>query len=340
MALEQIINQIKTIHENIVNLDFDAFRASPGGPYPEWNGLTLEDFISSYQDMLDTQKDMIENNVLEKLSWNILHSMNQQMSQMLQHSQAFFSSKNQQTFHSAFQHLESMRTNYLSWGVKYLIQIGKSLEDKSQQLDTEIQKLLRANVDIDKIKENVNKLIEPAVAGSLSKSFESRKTDLHKNQDRWYKASLWSAIICIAATIAVVYSIVGLFDEKSVVKLLEANGNKNSGPIMWTTVFLRVAILLPIYSVFMFSFSQYRKERNLEEEYAHKSAVATSLPNYGNLAVDDTVKDQILSEASEVIFRSPTQNKEGKGGKKSEGIPELNSLLENLQKLIPKIKDE
>lgn len=99
---------------------------------------------------------------------------------------------------------------------------------------------------------------------------------------------------------------------------------------------LRIGALLPIFSIFGLAFSQYRKERNLEEEYAHKSAVASSLPNYADLAVVDDVKDQILSEASSVIFVSPTSQSTGKSGKEvSVPIKDINELLGSIKKLIP-----
>jgi hypothetical protein len=98
-------------------------------------------------------------------------------------------------------------------------------------------------------------------------------------------------------------------------------------------------VLLPIYSIFVFSFLQYKKERDLEEEYAHKAAVATSLPNYGSLAVENGVKDQILSEASKVIFTSPSPKKVSSGKEETIGVSQINSLLSNIQKLIPKNKE-
>jgi len=92
-------------------------------------------------------------------------------------------------------------------------------------------------------------------------------------------------------------------------------------------ILLRSVVLIPIYLGFGFAFSQYRKERDLEEEYAHKSAVASSLPNYGDLAKDDNVKDQIVSGASNVIFASPI-NKVKQTETKSDVIESMKGLFE------------
>jgi hypothetical protein len=87
------------------------------------------------------------------------------------------------------------------------------------------------------------------------------------------------------------------------------------------------------------SFAQYRKERILEEEYAHKAAVATSLPNYGDLAVDNQVKDQILSEASKVIFTSPSNEKKEPSDDQIVGLEQINRLMVSINKLVPKAKE-
>ena len=75
---------------------------------------------------------------------------------------------------------------------------------------------------------------------------------------------------------------------------------------LWPIFVIRSIVLLPVFAAFGFSIAQYRKERDFEEEYAHKAAVAVSLPNYGDLARDQSVRDQIVTGATNVIFSSPT----------------------------------
>ena len=101
----------------------------------------------------------------------------------------------------------------------------------------------------------------------------------------------------------------------------------------WPIFLLRSIVLIPVYIGFGFSFSQYRKERDLEEEYAHKAAVAATLPNYGDLARNDSVKDQIVSGATNVIFSSPiskTQEHE-KDVMPTEGVK---NIIESVIKLV------
>jgi hypothetical protein len=334
MSKQIFFTPIKNAIDNFAALDYQAFKANPG-TYQPWNNFDVNDFFQSYEDFLDVLKSANENNVFDKIPWNILNALPALLTALHNVIQQLFAQKNQSAFNTALQQLETVKTNFMSWGIVYLSQYGKRLSYKEKLIDEQIAKLLTTNKEIETIKQNVQKLIEPAVAGSLSKSFEDRKNALAKKQSRWFWLSVSSAIIGIIATVYVVTSIVGVFSNDLVLEALKDSA-KGSEKILWPTMFLRIGILFPIFSFFYFSFNQYKKERDLEEEYAHKEAVATSLPNYGNLAVDTTVKDQILSEASKVIFMSPIHFTNDKEQKSKDGLEQVNSMLGNIQKLIPK----
>ncbi|WP_286815849.1 hypothetical protein [Marinobacter sp. UBA3607] len=337
MSRDALINQGKLVYENIKNLDQATLLKDPGGLQP-WNGLDFSDFSESYADLLSVLAGIYDNEVLEKAPFNLLHGLNSQLNAAHQHLNAFVANRAQGQFQNAFQHVENLRTHIQQWGFRYEAVVGKDLEERSKLIDDEITKLLSNRGDIEALKKSVSSLIEPAVAGSLSKSFADRKDALHINQNRWFWASSIMAAVSLIATIVIVWSIVGIFSSEVV---LAAIGNSKNGVdgVVWSTIGLRVGALLPIYSIFAFSFLQYKKERDLEEEYAHKAAVATSLPNYGSLAVEDGVKDQILSEASKVIFTSPSTKTETKNKEDVIGIGQLNGLLSNIHKLAPKSKE-
>ena len=84
-------------------------------------------------------------------------------------------------------------------------------------------------------------------------------------------------------------------------------GAPDNSLAVWAIIAIRVAVLFPLFAAFGFAFTQYRKERDFEEEYAHKAAVANSLENYGDLAREQSIRDQIVTAATTVIFTSPTE---------------------------------
>lgn len=337
MGYQQLVDQGQRTFDNIKNIDKDKLFENPGNLQP-WNGLVFEDFTSAYDDLIESLEIIYQNNVLDSLPFNLINGMNGQLNNVLQHCNQFLSNKNQQHFQNAFQQVESLRTNIHTWGLKYLTILGQEVEEKIRIVNSEINNILSKKSEIDSLKSNVESLIEPAVAGSLSKSFSERQNELHENLNKWFWVSAITAVLSIVATLLIVGSIVGVFESEIVAEAIKKSGNSSEG-VIWSTVALRLGILLPIYSVFGFSFMQYRKERDLEEEYAHKSAVATSLPNYGDLAIDDKVKDQILSEASKVIFNAPTKRSIDKEKSEIPSLDQLNKLIGSIQKLVPKPKE-
>ncbi len=336
MSRDTLIEQGKLIYENILNLDRATLLNDPANLQP-WNGLVFADFVESFEEMIKLLNGIYGNLILSKAPFNLLNGINSQLGAVLQQCTAFIANRGQAQFQNAFQHVETFRTQIQQWGFRYEAILGKDIEERSQLIDKEINILLSNKKEIESLKSSVNSLIEPAVAGSLSKSFTDRKVALHTNQNRWFWTSVITAGISISITIAIVWSIVGIFTSDEVLKAI-TNGKNGTDGIIWTTIALRIGVLLPIYSIFMFSFLQYKKERDLEEEYAHKAAVATSLPNYGSLAVEDNVKDQILSEASKVIFTSPSPINKKNSQSKNEniGIEQLNKFLSTIHKLSPK----
>lgn len=180
MGLEALINQGKVVFESIKNLDESALLTNPNNLQP-WNGLDFDDFVASYKNMITELDKVYENDVLASSAFNIVNSMNSQLNAVLQHCNQFIAQKAQAQYQNAFLHIESMRTNIQTWGLRYEAVLGKEIEERSKLIDEEIAKLLSNRNEINSLKENVAKLIEPAVAGSLSKSFSDRKDALHKN---------------------------------------------------------------------------------------------------------------------------------------------------------------
>jgi len=337
MSKQELVERGKQIFNNIKNLDSEKLLRNPENLQP-WNGLNFNDFAKAYKDLISSLDLIYESEILIESPFNLINGLNNNLNYVLQHCNQFINNKSQVYFQNAFQYIENLRTNIYTWGLKYQVILGKNIEEKVTILNDEINKIITKEKEIDALKINVESLIQPAVAGSLSKSFSKRKDNLVSNRKTWFIVLIFAAIIGIIATIMIIHSIVGIFGSKTIANLI-AKSSSDKEEIIWLSVILRLGILLPIYTIFGFVFSQYRKERDLEEQYAHKSAVATSLPNYGDLAIDDKVKDQILSEASKVIFHAPSGKYGNKTGREVLSIDQLNSLLKGLSRFIPKTKE-
>ena len=196
---------------------------------------------------------------------------------------------------------------------------GAQVEAVRAQLQSELDRARSNNTEIEELTKSVRNLVSPAVAGSLSAEFSARRNTIGKQRMAWLAAV---AILGGFATYTT-YDLV-----TTVVTLLQ--GFKPSGgisdPTFWAVILIRTLVLVPVLASFGFAFNQYRKEREFEEDYAHKAAVAQSLPNYGDLARQGTVRDQIVTAATSVIFVSPTEQ--------SRKIEQGNALIGGMKEVV------
>jgi hypothetical protein len=207
---------------------------------------------------------------------------------------------------------------------------GANLEKNSAAVASELERLVSARVEVEKLRDEVKTLIAPAVAGSLSEAFTARKTVLLWGRIAWGVIALVVGGYCIHAT----YGFASAVGDA----LIAVKQTSQGADLMWASVLLRSVVLLPLYASFGFSFSQYKKERDFEEEYAHKAAVATSLPNYGDLTREPAVRDQIVTGATNVIFSAPT-NRRPESERSDRVIGSMKELIDSVAKLLPKKSD-
>jgi hypothetical protein len=333
MSYATLIQTIKTTTENLKNLDLDSAIEANLAP---WSGMTKDEYRIAFQDLVETLDKAIQFDHLESLPHNILSSINTSLSTLFTQTNNFVTTKNQAHFQASFQQLETNRTALRTWGIKSYIDYGQEIEAQISGFNSAYQNIIAQSREIDALKESVKNLIEPAVSGSLSKAFSDRQEKLKSNRRVWFWLSVATGIIATFSTFYIVNCIAELFDPAfpkdatplQIEKILKREIPKTA------IALLRIGILIPVYGLFIYSFKHYNKERNLEEEYAHRAAVASSLPNYGNLAADPEVKDQIVSSASNVIFTSPIESKRraGRSGK-APSMEELNNLIAQIGKI-------
>ncbi len=76
-----------------------------------------------------------------------------------------------------------------------------------------------------------------------------------------------------------------------------------------------------------------RKDRDLEEIYAHKSAIAATLPNYRDLITDPEIKDKVTSSATDVVFQLPDSSSEQRSALKGVSMKQLDQFANLVSKL-------
>jgi hypothetical protein len=181
----------------------------------------------------------------------------------------------------------------------------------------ESEKLKKLSEEATNIQKQLEKLLTPAIARDLQSTFKKRKVWLFRSTVVWL-------IITILLTIFLAIYIYNLFSNGEFSFDLEK-------------VIVAGIKLLPIITILYFSIRQFTKTRALEEEYAFKESIATSLMAYAEqIKGDANRKDQLIQETVNKLYESPTSSsKTLSTGSRTKADSYLKELIE----LVKEIKD-
>lgn len=182
---------------------------------------------------------------------------------------------------------------------------------------TESEKLKKLSEEANNIQKQLEKLLTPAIARDLQSTFQVRKVWLFRSTIVWL-------IITVGITIFLAWYIFKLFSNGDFSFEIEK-------------VIVAGIKLLPIVTILYFAISQFTKTRSLEEEYAFRESIATSLMAYAEQITDSPQrKDQLIQETVNKLYESPTRSKKLLNEKsKSKADSNLKELIE----LVKELKD-
>ncbi|NPE52812.1 hypothetical protein E0I03_17605 [Dickeya dadantii] len=156
-------------------------------------------------------------------------------------------------------------------------------------------------------------LIGREVGASLFETFKQRKNELSPSVTFWK----WSVPILAIATVIWIFLLFHWSSDQQVeYKLLIVNSIK----------------ALPAIGLLLFGIAQYGKERNFQEEYAFKSAVALTLNSYAEQLINEENKDALILASVSSIYKSPIFHSKIK-------IEDGKSAVDSLSELLSKIKE-
>lgn len=299
--------------------------------YADFDGLTVDETKATLNQILTTLSKINADDLWSELSWHTYNGLEGVLQGVINTFAAFKSSRDQNSYQNFAQQIDSLAYHLRMFGLVALGIGGASLERTSATLESELERLTVARVEVEKLRDEVRTLIAPAVAGSLSEAFTARKTVLVRGRVIWGLVALALGVYCIHATIEAASAINAA--------LIAARVGTQGQDLTWPTIIIRSVVLFPVYVLFGFSFSQYKKERDFEEEYAHKAAVATSLPNYGDLTREPSVRDAIVTGATNVIFSAPTSRRPD-SEKPDRVLGAMKDVIDSVAKLVPNKRND
>lgn len=165
----------------------------------------------------------------------------------------------------------------------------------------------------------LDELIGREVGASLFETFKQRKIELDKPVNFWK----WS--VPVMAVITVIW-IAFLFKDFASIKDLTQK---------YIILGLNSIKTIPALILTYFAINQYRKERNFQEEYAFKSAVALTISEYANKISTPENKDKLIMDSVNSVFHTPIEKKVAKTD-----VNSFNETLKTVKDGIVEISDK
>jgi hypothetical protein len=196
----------------------------------------------------------------------------------------------------------------------------KAFEDSTFDIANRVQE---KSTDFDSQLAKLNELLGMQAAASLFSTFKTRKEELSKPVTRWMQITFGAGGFALLWVIAVFTNFFGLVGNQEI-------------EIDSTFLILNSLKSVPAIILLYFSIRQYVRERNMQEEYAFRSAIALTIQAYGDMVGDK--KHELIMAATATIYTMPTVMKERSFSlfrKKDNGMIEvmkqLNETLKTVQ---------
>lgn len=167
-------------------------------------------------------------------------------------------------------------------------------------------------------------LIGQEVGANLFKTFKFRKDELEKPVVFWR----WAVPVMAVATIVWIFF---LFYHQPVITDIN---------LWWQAFAVNTLKSIPAIFLLFFSINQYRKERNFQEEYAFKSAVALTIDAYAGRLTNVENKDKLIMEAVLGIYKTPIDDKQVNNDKikSTAALNTIKSMAETTKELVKNAK--
>jgi hypothetical protein len=183
-------------------------------------------------------------------------------------------------------------------------------DKKSKEFDKKLDFVEKKKSFFEERIDYLENLIGREVGASLFETFKQRKVELNKSVNFWK----WTVPIMTILTICWTFSIFYFFS-------LEVT-NTTTNPEIWRQFILNTLKLIPVIVLLFFTIRQYSKERDFQEEYAFKSAVALTIDAYSQKVSNEDRRDDLIISSVSDVFKSPVQKKLSREALKSKSVLE------------------
>ena len=295
-------NQIETIRNTFESVKNDRLQrlypnATDSPQAQPWGGWPAEDLETFVNETMSLLERALEGELLQDAPHNLLQALTQNLTQFQRHLQGVPDRGIQNQHHNALAQLQAIQQQLRAFGYYTLIKLQPTLPDTVKSVEDQLRRLSEANKDVQALRGQVESLVAPALASSLSKAFDDRRATVARAKLAWGVLSVIGVVLFAWQAIELTDLLAGF--------LANSQATGANAATVTAAIVVRSLAVLPSGFAVSFVISQYLRERKYEEFYANKSAVATSLPSYSELVTNTDVKDQITTSATAVVFEKP-----------------------------------
>jgi len=195
--------------------------------------------------------------------------------------------------------------------------VSKKLNELINSLEEKVTFALEKSTYFEERNSYLDDLIGREVGASLFETFKHRKGELSSSIGFWK----WSVPITALGVIAWIYFLFGVSDLANT---------------PWQVILVNTLKAIPALGLLVFTISQYVKERNFQEEYAFKSAVALTVNSYAEQLKSEENKDRMVMQSVSQIYESPIYKKRVED--KERKLPSTDELLKIFKQATDKDK--
>lgn len=208
--------------------------------------------------------------------------------------------------------LDAIKLNISQYKEEYG-EISKKLNTLNSSFDEKLAFVAGKEEYFKERNDYLDALIGREVGASLFETFKQRKNELAPS------VNFWKIAVPVLA-ISTVLWIFFLF-------------HLSAGQTMdYKLIIINSIKALPAIGLLLFGISQYSKERNFQEEYAFKSAVALTLKAYSEQLISEENKDALILSSVSSIYKSPIYHSKLK-------VEDGKSAIDSVSDLLGKFKD-
>lgn len=206
-------------------------------------------------------------------------------------------------------------------------ELKNNLDAKINETSTKLTKAKEDLKFVESKKEQIETLTGMAADGALGSKFNQRQLKLNQELIFWKWAVPIMTILAGAWVVIVFKYLMPSFKEE------------------WLNIIISILKTVPGFILLGFVFSQYKKERNLQEEYAFKSAVAMTLTAYSEMLAkadsnDNISRQQMLLKSIELVYNQPQIYQEKSNKIYSFNTKDLNETVSTLTEAVKNIKSK